>query len=278
MKIKLGREIQATTSGASYKTVHCEQCSQEYSYRIERTGTGEGFAWLFMGSAFARSEAKERADRDLRKLLQQSHDLVPCPSCGWVQAEMVKEARNQKHGWLTAVSLLAGFVFLYALSGSLGGNNISRDLQMKIHITTVCSGLLAFGGAFLQAFLRKRFDPNDWPLSQKLELARVRCLPGIQYDTNESEVAEPDRSKYEKRRRTSRHRSQMSDAEVKAEPGSLSSADEANGWYFVMWGLGPAVVGFLVLMIDPWQWRALAAFGLTFVLWFFAYRSFSRKT
>lgn len=281
MRISLGREIHATLSGSSLKSVCCEQCSHVYDYTIDREGVGEGFAYHFTSSKQARSEAEERAARDLRKQLQQGQDIVPCPVCGHVQVAMVEEARSEAHGWLTYVALLAGLIFIYTLPFALNAGRIPSKNQALGAVVGCSTGVLAFGSAFLQAFLRKRFNPNDWPLMVRLEIARARCVKDSgtceQEWRNWERPAQSIDSQKISPTAPSAEQNRMEHAKGN-DTESVSIADHASAMYFYLIGFIVMTIGVLLLAMDPKQWRAFAAFGLAGFFWFFGYHLSKRET
>ena len=209
------------------------------------------------------------------------YDLVPCPQCCYVQAGMVEEARSSKHEWLSLVAVFAGFIFIYALPGSLNAGKFPPKDRAIIHGAAFSAGFIAFGAAFLQSFLRRRYNPNDWPLILRLEIARARCLADPDLPEQERRFAGASGNQFASHAiAPSTLTSSVKQATTKDESDgeSVSSADQSNALYFSLIGLFPVIIGILLLSADVQKWRALAAFGLAGAFWFFAYMYLQRKT
>jgi len=85
----------ATVHGAIVKRVQREQCGARYVYQMERSAQGSGLNPYLLDERGAAWRAKVRARSKLDQRLEKDCEVVPCPECGFVSAEMVKEARRR---------------------------------------------------------------------------------------------------------------------------------------------------------------------------------------
>src|ERR1700754_4599988 len=124
MFVYVGRTYTSTLTGRRLMEVRCEKCSANYYYEMLRVATGSGSSPYMLNNAGAANRAASGARKNLDALLARGTDPVPCPHCGWFQAEMVRDARQRRHrwmGWLTlGVPGLILFIALCAWLGSLG--------------------------------------------------------------------------------------------------------------------------------------------------------------
>lgn len=258
MVIRLGSEISKTITGAALKEVRCEQCEYRYQYQIERKGTGESFAWLFIRTNVELSEAETRAARDLRRQLRKGHDLVPCPMCGFVQQEMVEQSRENAYEWLFFFVVVPAFFCMYTLPLAAGALPRIPPRDQAIALTaTICLGLIAFGAACLHSFLKQRYNPNHWPIQFRLDIARKRCIPEGQPQEKSPAPTTP----------TNLPAQQSPEAaDDSSEQESVSSADKANAALFALYAVPALFLAVTLVMIPGVEhWRALAALGLASV-------------
>jgi hypothetical protein len=155
----------AARIGARTKYVHCEQCGTPYEYRCIRRAVGTGSATYGIGKERAQRKAAERAESLLEKRLLKGIDPVPCPSCGWVQREMVDELNRRQYRWMswvgwTVVGLAlaaAGCALLVNLQES-SPNRVSPGTQRFVTDALI----VALAGAGLPLAVRRalRVNPN----------------------------------------------------------------------------------------------------------------------
>ena len=90
----------AKVKGRQLKLVSCVQCSEEYVYALERAAQAEDTSILFLDNAGAKARAEAAAQAKLNAKLERECDVVPCPACGHIQPDMVKQARRLRHRWM----------------------------------------------------------------------------------------------------------------------------------------------------------------------------------
>ncbi|MDB5330240.1 MAG: hypothetical protein JWP03_1391, partial [Phycisphaerales bacterium] len=107
------------------------------------------------------------AEARVIRALDGGGEVVPCPACGWVQAEMVREQRNRVAPPLRKLALIAaaagaiGWLFLVFPQWFLS----PADGRVAIRWGTPNALLAAGGGCAvlllaLRAMLRSRVNPN----------------------------------------------------------------------------------------------------------------------
>jgi len=90
----------AKLTGRAVKRVECEKCRAVYQYTLERTATATRTAPFLLRLWSIEGLAEEAAEKKLVKRLAAAVDPVPCPVCGWVQAEMNVVEVERRFGWL----------------------------------------------------------------------------------------------------------------------------------------------------------------------------------
>ena len=165
-----GREYKSALVGKRLIPVHCDRCGCEYYYELVRVGSGNATAHYGIGSKRAERTAEERARLDLNRRLERDAELVPCPTCQWINEELVERyRRNRYRGWWKAAAAVGsvgtGISLLVAWFLSLGPAADRGALPFflvggpAISLTVAASILLA------RSWLRIRIQPNrDHPL------------------------------------------------------------------------------------------------------------------
>lgn len=173
MRIPLGRDHNVSLSGFDYRTVHCEECGEDYVYILDREGHGNSFNPMYLNSKGAEAEAHRQAEQNLQHMLKNEIDPVPCPSCGHFQANMIPVAQQLRHSWMTGLAVIMMLVFAISIITAL-----NAEQRSKREIAAVISGVclvITVGALVLQKILRQSYNPNHLAISQRLELARQRA-------------------------------------------------------------------------------------------------------
>lgn len=79
-----------TAEGSVEREVRCERCEADYQYILTRKT-----ALDTVPLAFLIRQAHETCQQRLARKLKCDVDVVPCPSCGWVQSTMISELRRR---------------------------------------------------------------------------------------------------------------------------------------------------------------------------------------
>ena len=171
--IYVGKDYTAVAQGSARKQVRCEQCGREFTYLVERTGTGKGSSWYFLDNEGAQIRADTKAQQTLAASLGCAVDPVACPECGWFQKNMVVEARRRRHRWILNVGVGGGAILLlFAMFPT--AMNSARPNDNLVVAAVALAGLGGFGviaGTVGRWLLVRRFDLNaDWkPTSGRLD-------------------------------------------------------------------------------------------------------------
>jgi hypothetical protein len=141
--IPVGVKRVTTLQGAALKLVLCEECTSRYGYRIQLEAQGEDYDLLFADSKGSERRAQQNAEETLKKQEQNRILPVPCPVCGYYQADMARLLqadacvnRLQMFGaaafLLSFVPLLTNYPFAWVISavgGSVGVILLLRGYQ-----------------------------------------------------------------------------------------------------------------------------------------------------
>ena len=157
MSIPVGMDYTSTVEGSVIKHVTCEQCQLPYVYVATRRASGRGSSLLFMDNSGAQERAQDRAGAALKKLLDQAVEPVPCLGCGWMQQDMVREARQRFHRWLFVTGLLTAFISALILPICYVSRLTKTPLFLWAAVGVVV-GLLLIG---LRAILLGGYHPNS---------------------------------------------------------------------------------------------------------------------
>src|ERR1700722_9558592 len=75
----------ATVTGSTERHVRCFNCDTVFEYHVIRTARGGGHSPLHLNPHGAAEDAKRRAWINLDRALQNTVELVYCPTCGVFQ-------------------------------------------------------------------------------------------------------------------------------------------------------------------------------------------------
>jgi hypothetical protein len=174
MHIYWEKKINAQSVGQRVASVECTKCGCKYFYLLTRIGVGEGTAPYSIGTASATRSAQQESQRDVEQQLAAEAELVPCPSCHWINDDLVRGFRlgRYRHAGKLALGVGAAgtaisLVFGWALSV---GPAVNRET----------APFLLFGGPLFfislaaatllhRSWVWNRIQPNrDFPLPPKL--------------------------------------------------------------------------------------------------------------
>jgi hypothetical protein len=147
-------------SGETAVAVHCENCRRKYYYRLKRSARAE---------ATSKDQARLIAKQRLCRKLDGDIDPVPCPSCGWLQEEMVPLLRTPRLRWmqhLGIATLVIGAIFCIPLFLYFDPTTRPAD-KPSLPLAVVSGSLVVWGGLSMltmlgmRSYLNARYDPND---------------------------------------------------------------------------------------------------------------------
>lgn len=163
----------ARASRAVERPVTCEECGTRYVYVLEREARVYGFSSILDHlTGRARQRAEEFAERALERKLRLACEVAPCPKCGHVQRDMVREARRRHLRWLRRT----GWWFT-ALVVAVGVCNRITEIETdepRLMSWSLFLGLLAIGPGLIlvHTLLASAHDPNDEHPEARLARAR----------------------------------------------------------------------------------------------------------
>jgi hypothetical protein len=102
-----------TLEGGCEKQLLCEHCRTQFSYQITRkVALDVPRVWPGLVDRGEQICHERLADR-----LADGVEIVPCPACGWIQADMSRELRRRWCGWLRTIGVygIVSFVSLAVL-------------------------------------------------------------------------------------------------------------------------------------------------------------------
>jgi hypothetical protein len=162
-----------TVTGRIPKLVRCEQCGFEYVYLLEATAAGAGTSVLFLDNEGAYQRSLAQAQALMHQELVGGSDVIPCPSCGTVQAHMLPRARQDYRHWMYTAGVFAmaaaGILVLPAVvytlidSTTTGMSGVTAALIVGM-ATLFCVGL---GLIQLRVRMAAAYDPNAEPVETR---------------------------------------------------------------------------------------------------------------
>ncbi len=164
----------STVTAYAARGVRCAHCGEDYLYDVRRDAAESETSSTHTDSGAA-YRASERAHQEVQLQLQTAIDLVPCPTCGAYQPDMVAYLKRKYLRWmlwLGVPALLASFV--------LGGLLVGRDYNPE-NMPVVAAALAGLGGVLLvlRGVLAARYDPNAGDREQCQELGSARAYRPI---------------------------------------------------------------------------------------------------
>jgi hypothetical protein len=153
-----GRRYTTKLTGSIRQRASCEKCGSAYTYLVTRQGLGQGTSPYMLDNAGAAERAREAAQRRLNDKLQKAIDPVPCPKCGWVQANMVEEARRRRLRWMRNVGIFLPILTLvpYGLIAAMMRADVNDFTMFVVMLAAIGFSLLP-----ARALLNSCFNPND---------------------------------------------------------------------------------------------------------------------
>ena len=159
------KTVSAATVGKRLIPVRCEQCGCEYFYELARVGLGSGSSFYGIADSQAARSAQEKSRRELNRRLNVEAELVPCPSCDWINNELVGRYRNSRYRrlafWGASVAAIGSSASLILFLFTLSWNPKDRR-EIQDYLILGLGLSLLFGAALylLRNWLRSRIQPN----------------------------------------------------------------------------------------------------------------------
>lgn len=152
------------------KEVTCEKCKTQYCYALKRTEFGTGTSVYGLDEQGAQNRAADRAAQKLNDTLRDAFEVVPCPTCGNYQAQMVQFLKNAHLKWLIipAAILVLGSIIALVVSFRQGNASLAAG---AVGALVAGIGLFAFRGWSVG-----NFDPNAGDPEPRKQIGRELAL------------------------------------------------------------------------------------------------------
>ena len=152
-------------AGGCVVGVVCDNCGCTYYYQLARIGTGAHTAHYGLGTSSASQQAQEQSETDLQRRLALEAELVPCPQCNWISAELVNGYRLGRYRAVDKVAFALGF------AGSILSLVVAWFLYIGSPLDRWALPYVLIGGPatfaaltmtllLLRSWLRGRIQPN----------------------------------------------------------------------------------------------------------------------
>lgn len=110
MPVYIWTEHTASATSTRLVEVHCAKCDCTYFYELTREGAGSEVSAYFLFQQRARESAVAKAREDAKRRLASEAELVPCPSCHWINEELIEGYRRTRYrGWIERSIWMAVF-------------------------------------------------------------------------------------------------------------------------------------------------------------------------
>ncbi|HLK57904.1 MAG TPA: hypothetical protein VKU00_15155 [Chthonomonadaceae bacterium] len=142
-----------TVAGTRAKTVRCEKCQFDYVYEVTCKATGP------LSSATGMEH--HTANHALDVMLDNTIEPVPCPSCGWLQPDMVPVAKARYKRWMITVGSIALLTaLLVMLLGLVALTDQNSPVGKWELIWSALILMVSIGFYVGRAYQVSKFDPN----------------------------------------------------------------------------------------------------------------------
>jgi len=172
-----GRNYTTTLTNSINKEACCEKCGAHYLYTLTRKVTGTGSSPYYLNNAGAQKRSRKDAEKKLVKALKKGVDPVPCPQCGWLQADMVRVVRKGNYKWMKVLGwtiVLVG-IAIWVVPMIWTSDNADYDPALfGMAASVVALGVLMFG---LRFWRQRRFDPNADYAAKVKQPSRAALVP-----------------------------------------------------------------------------------------------------
>lgn len=189
MSLYVGKTFTATVTGRRVIDVRCDKCQTSFQYELVREATGSGTAPYYIGVGAAERRAQAAAERNLEKYLSSESELVPCPHCHWLNAEVVRGYRRTRYKPVMKVAFVlasvAWVVVLFALNAMPARRSDRYPIEIAALIGLAAGGVVLLAGLLVRRWLRSLINPNrHYPIPPTLP-------PGTPRAWTEKDMASP---------------------------------------------------------------------------------------
>jgi hypothetical protein len=179
-------QYSATSVGQVFKVVTCEHCSGQYVYLLKRKADGFATGFHFLDFTGAGDVAVREAEAELRRTLERDRESVPCPSCGWYQADMVARLRKDHYCGMFLVGVLSLYgAVLMGVIGLVSRWSRAAELVKSSGSFIECAASLAAVGwslILIRKLLATRVRPNNIDAEERKDLGRRLAVTKAAFD------------------------------------------------------------------------------------------------
>ncbi len=149
--IPIGVRYVARVEASSLKVVSCENCKQSYAFLFDVAAQGTDLDLLFLDSVSSKERANAQAREHLAAKIRNAVVAIPCPQCGFYQADMVRQLKE--NAWSNPMQVVGAIVILLSLLP------LAFDIEFAWVMTLIVA---AVGIAILVRgyVVSSRYDPN----------------------------------------------------------------------------------------------------------------------
>ncbi|MGL6073867.1 MAG: hypothetical protein ACRC8S_06880 [Fimbriiglobus sp.] len=188
-----GTDTTVTVKGEAWRPTLCEKCSRTYFYVATREVEASAHSPFMIDTDSAGRRAERKANERLQRRLNKATDAVPCPTCGWYQANMTKPFRElhyDKLGYAGLATLAAsGLLLFIAVLGvkERAGPRDAVDTFLHDYSTLffAMAGIVFVCGIGLVAardILRSRLEPNVCQTEEeRIRIGQMRAFTEEQF-------------------------------------------------------------------------------------------------
>jgi hypothetical protein len=182
MFIYWGRRFNSEHVGDRVVRVECDKCACEYFYLLTRIGVGAGTSSYGLNNASVARSAQKQSQRDLERRLTLEAELVPCPSCNWINKDLVRgfrRGRYRKMGVFAAGLGFAGTICSLIVAWFLYIGPPSDRVALPYFLVggPLLFALFVAGTFLLRTWLRVLIQPNrHFPQVPRLPPGLPRAL------------------------------------------------------------------------------------------------------
>jgi hypothetical protein len=177
-----GQRFESARAGVRLIPVECSNCGCKYFYELARIGTAATSAPYGIAAAGAARRANEGSEYALQGRLEAEAELVPCPSCNWINQELIEGYRRSRYRNLGPLTLAMGFAGAILSMVCAWFISIGPPADRGLLPYFLFGGPAAFasftaGMLLLRSYLRRRIQPNrNFPSAPTLPFASPPAL------------------------------------------------------------------------------------------------------
>ena len=183
--IPVGTKHVAAARARVWRFVACEDCRQDFAYPLDLEGAGQDYDLLFTDAETSAARAQAQAEQNLMHKSRNVVLPIPCPHCGFYQADMSRQLKDVASINLQQVVGLMILLLSFAA------------LALDVPYSWVLTVVVAIGGLAVLTrgcLLALRFDPNGGDRGRRKTVGQSQTVWGEQLAELRAAVSpsEPD--------------------------------------------------------------------------------------